>query len=41
MQGNSLEEIHEKHTKARNALKVIDTKGNDIMRHDLLVDIEF
>lgn len=41
VQGDSLEEITQKHTKARNTLKVIDKAGKDIMRHDLLVDIKF
>ena len=41
VQGNTVEEITERHTIARNTLKVIDTYGNDIMRHDLLVDIKF
>lgn len=41
VQADTVEEITSKHTAARNILKVIDTQGQDIMRHDLLVDIKF
>lgn len=36
---NSLEEFNKKHKIAVNELKIIDSEGNDIMRHDLLPDL--
>ena len=39
--GNSKEEMLEKHRYVNNNFKVIDILGNDIARHDLLVDLEF
>lgn len=38
--GNSLEEFNEKHRKAVETLRVLDTQGRDIMRHDLLPDLK-
>jgi len=37
---DSLEEFNEKHRRIVNSLKVIDTEGNDIMRHDLLPELK-
>ena len=37
---NTLEEFNEKHRKAVEFLKVLDTEGRDIMRHDLLPDLK-
>ena len=34
-----LEEFNQKHRRIVNEVKVIDTEGNDIMRHDLLPDL--
>jgi hypothetical protein len=34
-----LEEFNQKHRRVVNEVKVIDTEGNDIMRHDLLPDL--
>lgn len=36
----TLEELKQKHQKARQILKVIDVQGNDMMRHDLITDID-
>ena len=38
---DSFEELVEKHNIAKSRIKIIDVNGNDIMRHDLLTDIEF
>lgn len=38
--GNTLEEFNEKHRKIVENVKIIDTKGQDIMRHDLLPDLK-
>lgn len=38
--GNSLEEFNEKHRKIVEFVKVLDTEGRDIMRHDLLPDLK-
>ena len=38
--GNSLEEFNEKHRKIVDSVKVLDTEGRDIMRHDLLPDLK-
>lgn len=37
--GNSLEEFNEKHRKIVDFVKVLDTEARDIMRHDLLPDL--
>lgn len=37
---NSIEELQNKHKAACAAIKVLDSNGNDIMRHDLLPDIK-
>ena len=36
----SLDELKERHKKIASSIKVIDENGNDIMRHDLLTEIE-
>lgn len=36
IQGNSVEEITEKYNVVSREIKVLDTEGNDIMRHDLI-----
>lgn len=41
IQADSLKELLDKHRLAAETLKVIDDKGQDIMRHDLLTDIQF
>ena len=38
--GNSLEEFNEKHRKVVESVKVLNTEGQDIMRHDLLPDLK-
>lgn len=38
--GNSLEEFNEKHRKIVDSVKVLDTEGRDIMRHDLLPNLK-
>lgn len=38
-QADTLEEINRKHRAFVNGVKVLDTQGNDIMRHDLLPDL--
>jgi biotin carboxylase len=40
IQANSYEELVEKHNTAARNIRIIDTNGNDIMRHDLLTDIK-
>lgn len=37
---NSLEAFNEKHRKVVDFVRVLDTEGNDIMRHDLLPDLK-
>lgn len=39
-QADSLEELNKKHRAFVNGVKVIDIDGNDIMRHDLLLDVK-
>ena len=39
VQADSLEEFNRKHRIAVDTMKIIDTEGNDIMRHDLLPDL--
>lgn len=36
---DSFEELLAKHNKAASVIKVVDTEGNDILRHDLLTDL--
>ena len=38
--GNSLEEFNRKHRIVVDKVKVLDTEGNDMMRHDLLPDLK-
>ncbi len=40
VQADSLEEFNQKHRKAVEMVKIIDINGNDMMRHDLLPDLE-
>ena len=40
VQADSLEEFNQKHREAVEFVKVLDVDGNDIMRHDLLPDLE-
>ncbi len=40
VQADTLEEFNRKHKCIVENVKVIDTEGNDIMRHDLLLDLE-
>ena len=40
IQGNSLEELTQKHNEIVNTIKVIGSEGEDIMRHDLLAALE-
>ncbi len=40
IQADTFEELVEKHNKAASVIKIMDDQGNDIMRHDLLVDIK-
>lgn len=39
-QDNTLEEFNRKHREFVESVKVVDTEGNDIMRHDLLPDLK-
>ena len=39
IQADSYDDLKVKHIKAVNSMKVLDIKGNDIMRRDLLTDI--
>lgn len=39
IQADNYEELKAKHRKAVDGMKVLDIKGNDIMRRDLLTDI--
>ncbi len=39
IKSDSYEELVEKHNEIASTIKIIDTNGNDIMRHDLLTDI--
>ncbi len=39
--GDSIQEINEKHIIANNTFRVLDDKGNDIARHDLLPVLDF
>lgn len=41
IQADSIEKLKEKHDIANATLKVIDSNGEDIMRHDLLTEIEY
>lgn len=41
IQADTLEELLRKHEIAARDLRVVDVNGNDMMRHDLLTDIEF
>ncbi|MBE6708977.1 MAG: ATP-grasp domain-containing protein [Ruminococcaceae bacterium] len=41
VQGNTAEEIEEKHRIAASRIKVLDADGNDIMRHELLTDLHY
>ncbi len=36
LQADSLDELRQKHNKVNQSVRVLDTNGNDIMRHDLL-----
>lgn len=38
-QANSLDEFNQKHREFVDNVKIVDVKGNDIMRHDLLPDL--
>ena len=38
--GNSFEDVQQKHQRVAENIKVIDFEGNDIMRHDLLTDLD-
>lgn len=40
VQGDSLEELAQKHTRVEENIKVIGSKGEDIMRHDLLTPLK-
>ena len=40
VQADSLEEFNRKHRLAVDAMRVVDTEGNDMMRHDLLPDLK-
>lgn len=40
VQADSLEEFNQKHRRVVESVKVLDTNGNDIMRHDLLPDLK-
>lgn len=40
MTAGSVEEFNEKHRKVINAVKILDPEGKDIMRHDLLPDLD-
>lgn len=40
VKANSLQEFNEKHRRAVQAIRVIDTEGNDIIRRDLLPDLK-
>jgi len=37
---NSLEDFNEKHRRVVDTVKVLDTNGRDIMRHDLLPELK-
>lgn len=39
IQANSLEELQEKHNIAASRIRIINSEGEDMMRHDLLTDI--
>ena len=39
IQADTIEEFNQKHRTFVNAVKVLDTDGNDIMRHDLLPEL--
>lgn len=41
VQGNTIEEIKEKYNLSLQKIKVLDVNGNDIMRHDLLKELNF
>ena len=41
IQADSISELREKHNIAVTKLKVLDSNGEDMMRHDLLVDIDY
>ncbi|MBQ5977398.1 MAG: ATP-grasp domain-containing protein [Oscillospiraceae bacterium] len=41
MTAGSVEEFNEKHRKVVGTVKILDPEGNDIMRHDLLPDLQF
>lgn len=40
IEGNSIQELREKHNKVNNTVKILSLMGKDIMRHDLLVDFD-
>ena len=40
VQADTLEDFNRKHRYIVNNVKVLDVNGNDIMRHDLLPDLE-
>ena len=40
VQADSLEEFNRKHRLAVDAMRVVDTEGNDMMRHDLLPELK-
>jgi uncharacterized protein YnzC (UPF0291/DUF896 family) len=40
VQAQTLDELYEKHKRVQNNIKVIDEKGCDILRHDLLTDLD-
>lgn len=39
IKSNSISELRKKHSEAAKNLKIIDRKGHDIMRHDLLINL--
>ena len=41
IEGNSAEELREKHNIVNRTVRVISTEGKDMMRHDLLADLNF
>ncbi len=41
IQANTQAELIDKHNKALSIVRVLDSNGDDIMRHDLLTDLQF
>lgn len=41
VQADTLPEVYQKHQEAVSRLKVINTQGEDMMRHDILLDLEY